>query len=154
MAEYKFIKPDFIPTGTRVDIEDYEGGRPDNDMSPIADTKSSVSVNEHIMGQPLPAIAQPHATAAPTTLSSILHPQRAIGDATNILRIKLPLPNIASAIGRIIQGTGFRLLIAATRLPTIEEEPEDVHEASALLSIVTPSATLLRPSFNSWVQPS
>jgi len=56
-----------------------------------------------------------------------------------MLRIKLPLPNIASAIGRIIQGTGFRLSIAATRLPTIEEVGEDAHKASALHSIANPS---------------
>jgi hypothetical protein len=29
MAEYTFIKPDFVPPGTRVDIEDYEGGIPE-----------------------------------------------------------------------------------------------------------------------------
>ena len=33
MAEYDFIKPDFIPAGTRVDIDDYEGGTPDNELS-------------------------------------------------------------------------------------------------------------------------
>ena len=113
MAEYKFIKPDFIPAGTKVDIEDYEGGSPDNDMTPLVDTEQ-----------------QPHKTAAPTTHPSILQAQQPLGEATNMLRIKLPLPNIASAIGRIIQGTGFKLSIAATRLPTIEEVAEDAHEAA------------------------
>jgi len=119
MTKYKFIKPGFIPTGTRVDVEDYEGGNPDNDMPPLVDTEP-----------------QPHTTTAPTTHPSILHAQPPLGGVTNMLRIKHPLPNIASVIERIIQGTGFRLSIAATRLPTIEE---DAHDASALLSIANPS---------------
>jgi hypothetical protein len=41
-----------------------------------------------------------------------------------LLQIKLPLPSIVTAIGRVIQGAGFRLLIPATQLPTIEEQEE------------------------------
>jgi hypothetical protein len=46
-----------------------------------------------------------------------------------LLRIKLPLLNIASAIGRRIQGVGFKLSIAATHLPTIEEEIAEENRA-------------------------
>jgi hypothetical protein len=35
MAEYDFIKPNFIPARTRVDIDDYEGGIPDELLSPV-----------------------------------------------------------------------------------------------------------------------
>ena len=48
------------------------------------------------------------------------------GNSTNALRIKLPLPSITSAIGRIIRGTGFRISIPATWLPTIVEQDEFV----------------------------
>jgi hypothetical protein len=109
--EYKFIKSDFIPAGTKVDAEDYEGGNPDN-MPLLIKTEP-----------------QPHTTATPTTHPSILQAQPPLRDVTNMLRIKLPLPNIASAIGRIIQGTGFRLSIAATRLPTIQEAADDADES-------------------------
>ncbi|KAF8220747.1 hypothetical protein L208DRAFT_1382540 [Tricholoma matsutake] len=37
MAEYDFIKPDFIPAGMRVDINDYEGGTLDNELSHLVD---------------------------------------------------------------------------------------------------------------------
>lgn len=98
-----------------------------------------------------------------------------------MLRIRLPLLNIASAIEHIIQRTGFRLSIA-TRPPTIEGAVEDAQEAAEkerevgdedededdggpgrrtfcapLLSRTYhqyDGATLLRPSFNSRVQPS
>lgn len=93
MAEYSFIKPDFIPAGTRVDINDYEGGIPD-DALPFA-------------GQP-PTIPTP----APLV------------DSINMLWIKLPLPSIASAIGRVIRGTGFWISFPATQLPTIVEQEE------------------------------
>jgi hypothetical protein len=33
MAEYSFIKPDFIPAEMRVDINDYEGGIPDDALN-------------------------------------------------------------------------------------------------------------------------
>src|SRR5436853_7525683 len=46
-------------------------------------------------------------------------------DSTNLLRIKLALPNIASAVGRMIKGVGFKLSIAPTQLPTIEEEDDE-----------------------------
>ena len=47
-----------------------------------------------------------------------------LADATNFLRIKLPLPRIVSAIGHVIQGEGFRLSIPAAHLATIEEQEE------------------------------
>jgi len=91
MMESKFIKPDFIPAGTRIDAEDYEGGNPDNNMPLLIGTEPQ--------------------TATSTTHPSILQAQPILGNVTNMLRIKLPLPNIALAIGHVIQGTGFRLLI-------------------------------------------
>jgi hypothetical protein len=56
---------------------------------------------------------------------------------TNSLRIKLPLSHIAAAVGRVIQGKGFRLSIAPTRLPTIEEqrEVEERGETEAEVSV-------------------
>lgn len=112
-TEYKFINADFIPAGTMVDVEDYEGGNPDNDIPLLVDTEP-----------------QPLTATTPTTHSSVLQAQPPLGNVTSMLQIKLPLPNIASAIGRMIQGTGFRLSIRETRLPTIEEEAEDAHEAA------------------------
>jgi hypothetical protein len=46
-------------------------------------------------------------------------------DLSNSLRGKLPLANIASAIGRVIHGVGFKITIPATKLPTIVEEEEE-----------------------------
>lgn len=109
MAEYDFIKPDFIPAGTRVDIDDYEGGAPDNELPPL------------VGGQPSPTVVQPPATLIPTasTPSSVpdpnlqcpheppaaqhlTQPHTPLVNTTSLLRIKLPLPSIASAIGRVI----------------------------------------------------
>ena len=61
MAEYKFIE---IPAGAMVDVEDYEGESPDNDMTPLVDTEP-----------------QPHRTGAPTIYTSILQAQRPFGDS-------------------------------------------------------------------------
>jgi len=44
------------------------------------------------------------------------------------IRVKFSLPNIVSAVGRVIHGTGFRLhipAVTAMQLPTIEEEEEE-----------------------------
>jgi hypothetical protein len=50
---------------------------------------------------------------------------------SNSLRVKFSLPNIVSAVGRVIHGTGFRLHIPAVmvmQLPTINEEEEETVE--------------------------
>jgi hypothetical protein len=36
--------------------------------------------------------------------------------------MKFSLPSIASAVGRVIQGAGFKIHIAPTKLPDIQEE--------------------------------
>ena len=50
---------------------------------------------------------------------------------TNSLQIKLPLSRIAAAVGRVIRGKGFRLSLAPTRLPTIEEQREVEEQGEA-----------------------
>jgi len=112
MAEYDFIKPDFVLAGTRVDIDDYEGGTPDDAtvMPPLT----------NVPPPPAP-IPTPSASSAPPN-------PHLLGNTTNMLRITLPLPRIVSAIGRVIQGAGFKLSIPATRVPTIEEQEEREEE--------------------------
>ena len=105
MAEFTFIKPNFIPPGTGVHIDDYKGGIPDSELLPLDNAK-----------------AQATQSAAPYEHSSQHQPPPPFADATNFLRIKLPLPRIALAIGRVIQGKGFRLSIPAAHLPTIGEQ--------------------------------
>jgi len=107
MAEFTFIKPNFIPPGTGVDIDDYEGGIPDSELLPLDNAK-----------------AQATQSAAPSEHSSQHQPPPLFADATNFLRIKLPLPWFALAIGRVIRGKGFRLSIPVAHLPTIEEQEE------------------------------
>lgn len=109
MAEFSFIKPDFIPAETIVDINDYEGGTPDDTLPDLIDNVSSDSS---------PIITETFADQPPTIPTPIPL------NRTNTLRIKLPLPSIASAIGRVIRGTGFRISFPATRLPTIVEQEE------------------------------
>ena len=53
-----------------------------------------------------------------------LNQSSAFGDMTNSLQINLPLLRIAAALCHVIQGKGFRLSIALTRLWTIEEQRE------------------------------
>jgi len=125
MAEYNFIKPDFIPAGPRVDVNDYEGGIPEDTLPPLVEGGSSPAVVRVRTTQP-PALTPPE---PPLTQHQ---PQpSSLRDTTNLLRIKLPLVNIASAIGRSIQGVGFKLSIPATRLPTIEEQEEMAEENRA-----------------------
>jgi len=88
----------------RVDTEDYEGGSP------------GVDVPDHVASTEVPPIPESQVPAPTQPQAS------ALGDMTNSLRIKLPLSHIAAAVGRVIQGKGFRLSIAPTRLPTIEEQ--------------------------------
>jgi hypothetical protein len=139
MAEYDFIKPDFIPAGTRVDIDDYEGGAPDNELPPL------------VNGERLLTVVQPPTTLIPTastpssvpdlnpqspheppTAQHLTQPHTPRENTTSLLRIKLPLPSIASAIGRVIRGAGFRFSIPATWLPTIEEEEEKDEEEGTI----------------------
>jgi len=136
-AEYDFIKPDFIPAGMRVDINDYEGGTPDDELPSLVNGQPSLTVIQHPASQPSPATL----ILTATTPSSVPDPNSQsphepptaqcptqlcmpLGDTTNLLRIKLLLPSIASALGRVIRGAGFRLSIPAMLLPTIEEQKE------------------------------
>lgn len=134
MAEYDFIKPDFIPAGIRVDVNDYEGGTPDNERPPLVDGQPSlwpltcqppaatlISTASTPSSVPDPNPQGPHELP---TAQRLTQPHKPLGDTTNLLRIKLPLPSIASAIGRVIRGAGFRLSIPVTQLPTIEEQEE------------------------------
>ena len=76
----------------------------------------------------LPPAARTAATQqsapAPPNGPSQHQPFSQLADATNFLCIKLPLPCIVLAIGRVIQGEGFRLSIPAAHLATIEEQEE------------------------------
>jgi hypothetical protein len=114
MAEYDFIKSEFIPAGTRVDINDYEGGILDE--PPI--TSQPPSTAPKAASLPVSSSSAPNPHEPPEN-----KPRMPLG---NILRIKLPLPSITSAIGRVIRGEGFRLSIPGTHLPITEER--DVNE--------------------------
>jgi hypothetical protein len=112
--EFDFIDPDFRPSRTKFDIDDYEGGLPDD-----------VELPEH----PRPGL---HDFVASNALS----------DATNSLRIKIPPPTQITAVGAadthenqnkenmkkpdipasIIHGQGFVLLLKPpidSKLPSI-----------------------------------
>jgi hypothetical protein len=126
VGEFNFISADFIPPGTRVDVDDYEGGILDAEQPPIP-------------ANAMAPVAQPGAIQLPPL-------QPPLRGSTNLLRIKLALPDITSAVGRMIQGVGFKLSIAPTRLPTIEAEDdeEDAEEdvgAFVPRCIVIPSST-------------
>jgi hypothetical protein len=117
MKEFGFIDANFIPPGTQIDIEDCEGGSPDDVVLPLVNAEtSSSSTNPPTMSLPNPPANQPPA----------IHPPilgQPLGDASNALRIKFSLPSIVSAVGRVIQGAGFKLHIAPKQLlPDIEEE--------------------------------
>jgi len=122
--EYGFIDKDFIPPGTRVDIEDYEGGSPDL-LLPLATAPTTA---------PRPPTNPELAATQPQPLP--------LGNVTNSLRIRLPLANVVAAISnshspktsmissmntsnkenpigghqlqgdRVIQGVGFTLRVA------------------------------------------
>lgn len=107
-----------------MDIDDYEGGIPDDELPPRVNGDSTATKLAAPPGAPL---AAPTATSkAPAAPTAVAQPSSngPLADATNFLRIKLPLPHIVSAIGHVIQGEGFRLSIPATRLPTIDEQDE------------------------------
>lgn len=103
VKEFGFIDANFTPPGTQVNLEDCEGGSPDNELLPLINAEPSSSTN-------------PPAAPPPTTLSQPLE------DASNALWVKFSLPSIVSAVGRVIHGAGFKLHIAPTRIPDIEEE--------------------------------
>lgn len=109
MAEYTFISADFLPRGTRVDTEDYEGGVPDPNGPAHIIYNSSPSANQPPTGPLAPSIAKPPPTHEPSPL----------GDS---LRIKLPPAQITSAVGQTIHEAGFRFTIAPTQLSTSEEQ--------------------------------
>jgi len=104
--EFRFISADFIPPGMRVDTDDYEGGTLDAEPPPVI----------------IPANVVAPAAQSASQLSPLLPP---LVDSTNSLKTKLTLPNIASSIGHMIQGVGFKFSIAPTRLQTIEEEDSE-----------------------------
>jgi hypothetical protein len=123
--EYGFIEADFIPPGTRVDIEDYEGGSPD--LTHLVDAAASAAAIQPSTN-PKPVITQPQPPS--------------LGNGTNLLRIRLPLASVVAAIpstshpqnppacdgytsnkenlvaahppqcDRVIQGIGFTLRVA------------------------------------------
>lgn len=116
MAEFGFISDDFLPYGKKTDAEDYEGGLPDSELPPLVDATVSPPESQPITQQTTPLIRPLTASTQPW--------RQPLGDTTNSIRIKLPLSNVAAAVGRVIHGAGFRLNIAATQLPVIEEEQE------------------------------
>ena len=140
-AEFSFIDEKFIPPGTRVDVADYEGGPPED-----ADL---------VLACPGP---MPTSANAPPMSNAPQGPIHMLGDTTNILRIKIPLPsqvvparsevqesqrrdgvdavNEPSAATRIIQGNGFTLRVLKSIAPadfedTAENDSEDVSEDEA-----------------------
>ncbi len=124
MKEYGFIDANFIPPGTRVDLEDCEGGSPDDKL--VNAKTSSPPAIPPAASPPSPPTNQPPAINPPTL-------GRPLGDVSNALRMKFSLPSIASAVGRVIQGAGFKLHIAPTQLPDIKkEEPKPIEDKDAV----------------------
>lgn len=75
-AEFSFIDEKFIPPGTWVDVADYEGGPPED--------------VDLVLACPGP---MPTSVNAPPMSNGPQGPIRMLGDTTNILRIKIPLPS-------------------------------------------------------------
>jgi hypothetical protein len=144
MVEVTFIKSDFIPPGTKVNIDDYEGSIPDSEIPPLVNDEapaaqlmapptaqtatSPSSLAVPTVASPLP-LATPMAVAqlsvpAPSNGPSQLQPPPPLADTTNFLRIKLPCPRFASETGRVIRGEGFGLQVLAAHVPTIEDQKE------------------------------
>lgn len=112
-AEFAFISRDFVLANKKVDVEDYEGGVPDD-----AQVDKNSQVTESIPGRP----QGPHNPPLSTPLT----------ESTNVLRICLPPPSQPIEFeeehdcddGRLppaerprIQGTGFTLLLQ----PAVEQ---------------------------------
>ena len=122
MKEFGFINATFIPLGTRVDAQDCEGSSPDDKLPPLVNDETSPPENPTAASLPTPPMNQPPAVHPPIL-------GQPLGDVSNVLRIKFSLPSIASAVGHVIQGAGFKLHIAPTKLPDIEEEePEPIED--------------------------
>ena len=64
MEEYGFINADFILPGTRIDVNDYEGGSPDDDLPPLVATESSVLGNQPLTNQSSSANPKPQLLVA------------------------------------------------------------------------------------------
>ena len=125
-----------------MEIDHYEGGTPDSELLPLIDNEAAAAQSA---AAPAPLIAPapsflavPTATyppppTAPMAVAQlpVLTPSNGpsqqpppLADTTNFLRIKLSLLRIASAIGRVIRGEGFRFSIPVAHFPTIEEREE------------------------------
>lgn len=122
MAGFTLIEFDFIPPGTKVGIDDYEGGIPNSEQPPLVD-------KEVLAAQPAAPPAAPMAAAqlsvpAPPNGPSQQQPPPSLSDAANFFRIELSLPRVAWLIGRVIRGEGFKPSIPAKYLPTVEEQEE------------------------------
>jgi hypothetical protein len=99
-GEFSFIDVEFIPPGTKVDLDDYEGGLPDdNELLPLVDLRAPLTApSPPTRSTPLTASASPAVPAA-------LVPNRSpFGVATNSLRIKVPRPSQMPPRAR--EGTG------------------------------------------------
>jgi hypothetical protein len=133
MAKFTFIKADFLPPGTRVDVDDYYQTMNFQSLLTIQD-QSAATPAALTLTSPLPPAARMAAAQqsapAPSNGPSQNQLFSALADAMNFLRIKLPLPRIVSAIGRVIQGEGFMLSIPETHPATIEEQAELVGSAN------------------------
>jgi hypothetical protein len=79
MAEYNFIKPDFIPAGTRVDVNDYEGGVPEDTLPPLIEDESPLAIVQASTTQP-PALTLPGLPLMQHQPQSL-----SLGDTTNLL---------------------------------------------------------------------
>jgi hypothetical protein len=131
-AEFNFIDKEFVPQGTRVDKEDYEGGLPgDKSIPTISHPASAMSGNPGLLDTGVPA-ASKSATLTP------------LANATNALRIKLPAPSQATTSAtqngldashdalQKIHGKGFVLCLSLAEKPNrtdagaeISDEEED-----------------------------
>jgi hypothetical protein len=142
MVEVTFIKSDFIPPGTKVDIDDYEGSIPDGEIPPLVNDEAPAA---QLVAPPtaqtatspsslaVPTVASPLPLAIPMAVAQLSVPALSNGPsqlqrppplADTFLQIKLPCPRFASETGRVIQGEGFGLQVLAAHLPTIEEQEE------------------------------
>ena len=80
IAEYSFIQPDFIPAGMRVDINDYEGGVPEDTLPPPTEDKLPLAIVQA-------SITQPPTLTTPPGLPLTQHPPQPslLGGTTNLL---------------------------------------------------------------------
>ncbi|KAF8896786.1 hypothetical protein CPB84DRAFT_1963103 [Gymnopilus junonius] len=124
--EFDFIDPEFRPLGTRVDIDDYEGGVPDDVELPATENPASPPNVEEAN----PTLGNPREVGE----------WRAFGEITNCLRIKLPPPTQPVPMHRISddrsnQENQHHSNIPSTQLPEIRGQGFilrllDPHESS------------------------